>query len=189
MNPVAENQKSALLVVDMQKGVVAAAFRREDVIEKIGQLVQKARANHLPVIWVQHSDDHLKKNSDAWQLVNELTPEASELLISKNYGDSFEATPLESELKKRGIRKLYVCGAQTEACIRSTIHGAFVRGYSTTLIADAHTTEDMTSYGLPAPEALVRFTNLYWSWQAGPGRQAAVVPSTEVHFDGQGQNV
>jgi hypothetical protein len=75
-----------------------------------------------------------------------------------------------------------VTGAQSDACVRSTIHGAFVRGYDTTLVADAHTTEDLTEWGAPPPEQVISHTNLYWRFQTGPGREAAVADSAEVSF-------
>jgi nicotinamidase-related amidase len=55
----------------------------------------------------------------------------SEPLVHKKYGDSFESTDLEPLLAERGVGRLIVMGAQTDACIRSTIHGAFTRGYET----------------------------------------------------------
>ena len=53
--------------------------------------------------------------------------------------------------------------------MRSTLHGAFTRGYDTTLVSDAHTTEDLTEYGAPPVEQVIAHTNLYWSFQDGPG--------------------
>ena len=105
-------------------------------------MVDKARAEHVPVIWVQHSSDDLAEGSDGWQYVPELQRRESEPLVHKRYGDSFEATTLESELAQRGVGRLVVTGAQTDACIRATLHGAFTRGYDTVLVSDAHTTED-----------------------------------------------
>ena len=96
------------------------------------------------MIWVQHSDDDLAEGSDGWQYVPELQREESEPLVHKQYGDAFEATDLESELTERGVGRLIVTGAQTDACIRATLHGAFTRGYDTLLVADAHTTEDFS---------------------------------------------
>jgi len=93
----------------------------------------------------------------------ELTREPSEPLIHKGYGDSFEATDLESVLAGRKIGRLIVTGAQTEACIRSTLHGALVRGYDATLVADAHPTEDQTGWGAPPPEGVIAHTNLSWN--------------------------
>ena len=60
---------------------------------------------------------------------------------------SFEDTTLETVLSGLGVGRLVVVGAQTDACIRSTLHGAITRGYDATLVKDAHTTEDMTAWG------------------------------------------
>ncbi len=183
MTKMTDRPATALLVVDMQNGVVAKATDRDRVIANISTLVDAARANDTPVVWVQHSSDELPTNSDAWQYVPELSRRATEPLIHKLYGDSFEDTSLEAELAARGVGRLVVTGAQTDACIRSTLHGAFTRGYDTVLVSDAHTTEDFSDYGMPPPEKVIAHTNMYWSWHTGPGRTASVVPTSEVTFD------
>ena len=114
---------------------------------------------------------------------SELQRQESEPLVHKKYGDSFEDTTLESELAQRGVGRLVVTGAQTDACIRATLHGAFVRGYDTILVSDAHTTEDFTEYGLPPADKVIAHTNMYWTWQDGPGRTASVVETADVDFD------
>ena len=90
---------------------------------------------------------------------------------------------METELAQRGVGRLVVTGAQTDACIRATIHGAFVRGYDTVLVGDAHTTEDFTDYGLPPADKVIAHTNMYWTWQAAPRRNASVVETAGVNFD------
>ena len=82
----------------------------------------------------------------------------------------------------RGVGRLLVTGAQTDECVRSTLHGAFVRGYDTTLVGDAHTTEDLSEWGAPAPDKVIDHTNLYWRHQTAPGRTAGVVKTAEVEF-------
>lgn len=173
---------TALLVVDMQNGVVANALDRDRVVANINTLVDEARANEVPVVWVQHSSDELPTGSEAWQYVPELVRRDHEPVIHKQYGDSFEDTNLEAELAARGVGRLVVTGAQTDACIRSTLHGAFTRGYDTMLVSDAHTTEDLSGYGMPPPDKVIAHTNMYWSWQTGPGRTASVVPTAAVTF-------
>jgi nicotinamidase-related amidase len=106
----------------------------------------------------------------------------SEPLVHKKFGDAFEDTILESELAQRSVGRLVVIGAQTDACIRATLHGAFTRGYDTLLVADAHTTEDFSDYGLPPADKVIAHTNMYWTWQTGPGRMATVVDATDVDF-------
>jgi nicotinamidase-related amidase len=174
---------TALLVIDVQNDVVSGAWDRDGVIGRINTLVDKARTEHVPVIWVQHSDDNMPMDTDGWQYVPELTREESEPLVHKRYGDSFEDTELESVLSDRKIGRVVVTGAQTDECIRCTLHGALVRGYDTTLVGDAHTTEDLRQWGAPVgPDEAIAYTNLYWSWSKAPGRQGGTVPTAEVDF-------
>jgi nicotinamidase-related amidase len=177
-----DRPNTAVLVVDVQNAVVSNAHRRDEVIANIGRLVDQARAEQVPVIWVQHASDEMPQGSDGWQYVPELPRQESEPLVHKRFGDSFEATTLEAELAERAVGRLIVTGAQTDACVRATLHGAFTRGYDTTLVSDAHTTEDLSEYGLPPADKVIAHTNMYWSWQDGPGRTASVVATAEVTF-------
>ena len=141
----------------------------------VGGLVEKARREGVPVVWVQHWDDQLARGSEGWQIVPDLVPGEAEPLVEKNYGDAFEDTTLETVLGGLGVGRLVVVGAQTDWCIRSTLHGALARGYDATLVSDAHTTEDQTAWGAPPPEGVIAHTNLYWTHQTAPGRTAGTV--------------
>lgn len=182
MTSLRDRPNTALLVIDVQNDVVAKAHRRDEVIANINTLIDKARSEEVPVIWVQHGDDGLPENTEGWEYVPELKREESEPLVHKHYGDSFEDTTLEAELAQRGVGRLIVTGAQTDACIRSTIHGAFTRGYDTVLVGDAHTTEDYSEYGLPPADKVIAHTNMYWNEHAAPGRTAGVVETAKVDF-------
>jgi nicotinamidase-related amidase len=182
MTTLPDRPNTALLVIDVQNGVMANAHDRDPVVATIGGLVDRARAADVPVVWVQHASDDLVPDSEAWRYVPELARRESEPLVDKHYGDSFEDTELEAVLAERGVGRLIVSGAQTDACIRSTLHGALARGYDATLVADAHTTEDLSSYGAPPPAQVIAHTNLYWRYQEAPGRTAGTVPAAEVDF-------
>ena len=184
MTTLGNRPATALLVIDVQNGVVAGNYQRGEVVANISGLVEKARRERVPVIWVRHSDDGLERGSGDWQIVPELSPDGSEPLIEKHYGDSFEDTTLENVLSGLGVGRLVVVGAQTDACIRSTLHGAFARGYDAILVSDAHTTEDQTEWGAPSPEQVIAHTNLYWTYQTAPGRTAGTVETKDVEFDG-----
>ena len=184
MTILANRPNTALLVVDVQNGVVRAAHERDSVVAKVGSLVEKARQERIPVVWVQHSDVQLVRGSDDWRIVPELTPGGAEPLVEKSYGDSFEDTTLESVLSGLRVGRLVVVGAQTDACIRSTLHGALARGYDATLVSDAHTTEDQTPWGAPPPDQVIAHTNLYWKYQTAPGRTAGTVETKDVDFAG-----
>jgi nicotinamidase-related amidase len=182
MTTLSDRPNTALLVIDVQNGVVANVHDRDGVIANINSLVDKARTEDVPVVWVQHNDENTPRDSEGWQYVPELVRRDSEPVVHKSYGDSFEATELETVLAERRVGRLVVTGAQTDACVRSTIHGAFARGYDVTLVGDAHTTEDLTGYGAPPPELVIAHTNLYWQYQDAPGRRAGTVGAAEVSF-------
>ena len=182
MTTLKNRPNTALLVIDVQEGVVEQAYQRDAVIANINTLVEKARAEDVPLVWVQHSDDQLERGSDRWRLASELHPEPHEPLVEKHYGDSFEETNLEEILAGLGVGRLVVTGAQTDACIRSTLHGALVRGYDALLVSDAHTTEDATQWGAPTPDMVISHTNMYWSYQEAPGRTAGTAATEDVNF-------
>lgn len=182
MTTLENRPNTALLVVDVQNGVVEGASARDAVVANIGDLVGRARRGPAPVVWVRHSGEQLTKGSDAWQIVPELIPDDAEPIVEKTYGDSFEDTTLETVLAGLGVGRLVVAGAQTDACVRATLHGALVRGYDVTLVGDAHTTEDLTEWGAPPPEAVIAHTNLYWANERAPGRTAGTVETREVDF-------
>ena len=182
MTTLENRPNTALLVIDVQNAAVDRALERDAVVANVGSLVEKARREGVPVVWVQHSDEHLARESEPWQIVPELTPGDTEPLVEKAHGDSFEDTTLETVLSGLGVGRLVVVGAQTDWCVRSTLHGAFARGYDATLVSDAHTTEDQTASGAPPPDQVIAHTNLYWTYQTAPGRTAGTVKTEDVDF-------
>ena len=183
MTTLSDRPNTALLVIDVQNDVVAGAHNRDGVIANINTLLDKARGEGVPVVWVQHnSEQGMPRGSEGWQYVPELKRDESEPLVHKQYGDSFEDTDLEAVLAQHRVGHLVVTGAQTDMCIRSTLHGALVRGYDATLVGDAHTTEDLSEYGAPPPDKVIAHTNLYWDEQTAPGRKGGVVPTEAVDF-------
>ena len=150
----------------------------------MGALVEKARRERIPVVWVlEHFDEELVRGSDEWRLVPELTP------MRRRAADREELRRLlrrhdarDRPLSDLGVGRLVVVGAQTDACIRSTLHGAFTRGYHATLVGDAHTTDDHTAWGAPPPEQVIAHTNLYWAFHSAPGRTAGTVETGDVSF-------
>jgi nicotinamidase-related amidase len=182
MTTLRNRPNTALLVVDVQNGVVGGAHERDAVVANIDTLVGKARRAQVPVVWVQHSDEQLARDSDDWRIVPELTPDDAEPLVEKHYADAFEDSTLETVLSGLEVGRLMVAGAQTDECVRSTLHGAVVRGYDATLVSDAHTTEDLSPWGAPPPDKVIAHTNLYWGNHTAPGRTAGTVETNDVDF-------
>ena len=176
---------TALLVIDMQNDVVKGTYALDMVIENINTLISKARQENVPIIWVQHSNENMPEGSDGWRYINGLRRLGSEPLVPKRYGDAFEDTDLEDVLAGLNVGCLTVVGAETDACIHSTIYGAFTRGYDVTLVSDAHTAQDKTQWGAPPVPQVIDYINLCWSFQTAPGRTAQVVKTDKVDFGEQ----
>jgi nicotinamidase-related amidase len=184
MSTLENRPNKALLVIDVQNGVVTGNHERDAVVTNIDTAVGKARAAGVPVVWIQDIGENRAAGSQAWEIVPELDPREDEPRVQKSWGDSFEETDLESVLAGLKVGSLVVAGAQSDACIRSTLHGAITRGYDALLVSDAHTTEDLSSYGAPDPGAVIAHTNLYWSNHEAPGRTAGTVTAADLSFDG-----
>lgn len=182
MTTLAGRPNRALLVIDVQNGVLGGTHARDEVVANVGTLVDKARAQDVPVVWVRHSDENVVRGSENWEFVPELSPGADEPQVEKHYADAFEATDLEQVLARLGAGRLYVSGAQTDECIRATLHTAIVRGYDAILVSDAHTTEDHSPWGAPTPDLVIAHTNLYWRYHRAPGREAGTVTTREADF-------
>jgi nicotinamidase-related amidase len=183
MPTLKDRPNTALLLLDVQNGVVEGAHERDAAVANIAALVEKARDAQVPVVWIQHNDEGLARGSDEWQIVPELSPSDTEPRLDKSYSDPFEETTLETVLADLGVGRLVVAGAQTDECIRSTLHSAVVRGYDATLVSDAHTTEDLSPWGAPPPDQVISHTNLYWGNHKAPGRVAGTVETKDVDFD------
>jgi nicotinamidase-related amidase len=175
---------SALLVVDVQVGVVAQAWDRDRIVANISLAVRRARESGVPVLWVQHHDEELKRDSPAWQWVPELEPAPGEARIHKSYNSSFENTELTAELDRLGVSRIFLAGAATNWCIRATAYGALDRGYDLTLLRDAHTTQDMEIAPGRVVEArsVVDDLNVTMRWLSYPGRIITAASVAEASF-------
>jgi nicotinamidase-related amidase len=184
MATVREGNKAALVVVDVQVGVMREAWDAARVIGNVSRAVERARTENVPVIWVQHTDHDLPKDSPQWQWVPELLPAEGEPCIHKQFNSSFEQTSLQSELAALGVTHIVLAGAATNWCIRATAYGALERGYDLTLLTDAHTTETIQVESGVAIEAadVVRELNITMQWLAYPGRKNGTAPVEHVNF-------
>ena len=188
MATVREGNKSVLLVVDVQVNVVKGAWESPRVVGNVALAVERARAQGVPVIWVQHASEDLATGSPGWQWAPELAPAAHELLIHKNYNSSFEHTLLDDELSKLGATHIVLAGCATNWCIRSTAYGALERGYDLTLVKDAHTTKTMELENGTKLDAatLVQDLNIAMTWLSYPGRKNTTAKAEELVFEGAG---
>ncbi len=191
MSTIRHGNKSALLVVDVQVGVVSETWDAPFVVKKVARAVERARAASVPVIWVQHEADDLPRNSPAWQLVPELTPADTEARIYKRFESSFEGTNLEENLASLSVTHIVLAGAQTNWCIRATAYAALERGYDLTLLKDAHTTIgiELGNGSRVDASSIINDLNTTITWIRYPGRKSGTAASEDVDFAVAGGDV
>jgi len=175
---------TALLIVDVQTGVVADAWARDAVVQNIANAVARARAEGVPVLWVQHQSEELPVGSAPWQWVPALQPGEGEPLIHKHHNSAFEGTALLAELDRLGVGHLVLAGAASNWCIRATAYAALERGFDLTLIADGHTTSDLDlgPGRRVTAQSVIDDLNTTMQWLSYPGRRNAVVSAAELSF-------
>jgi nicotinamidase-related amidase len=188
MANVREGNKAALLVVDVQVGVMSESWDAPRIVKNVARAVERARAHGVPVLWVQHSDDALAYGSPQWQWAPELAPAHGEPLLHKRFNSSFEETALEDELAKLGTTHIALAGASSNWCIRATAYAALDRGYDLTLIEDAHTTSTMELDNGTRIEAadVIQELNIAMTWLSYPGRKNGTATAEEVDFAAPG---
>jgi nicotinamidase-related amidase len=187
MATIREGNRAALVVVDLQVGVVADTWNTTEVVGNAALAVERARAAGVPVIWVQHSDHELIHGSPEWHLVPGLAPAEGEPVIHKHFESSFEETELNDVLERLGVSHIVLAGAASNWCIRATSYGALDRGYDLTLLKDAHTTSDLALEGGPTIPAqhIVTDLNVAVRWLSYPGRSNTTATAAEVEFAAQ----
>ena len=134
---------TALLVIDMQDAVLRECVNVLGVIERINDLLRRAREAGAAVVLIQHEDasePELTAGSAGWQLADALERLDGGMVVAKSYRDSFANTKLADVLTKVGARRLVLTGAQSDFCVQTTALSALLRGYDLTLVSDAHTT-------------------------------------------------
>lgn len=165
---------TALVVIDLQAAVMENCFDAEGVLQRTARLVERARSEGVPVVWVQDHDDFPVGTAE-WQLAAPLERQPDEPLIGKIYRDAFTDTDLAELLETLGVTRLVVAGAHSDYCIRTTTQAAASRGFDVTLVSDAHTTRDAEFDGVVVTgEQIVAHTNMYFRGLRYPGHRYGI---------------
>ena len=176
---VSTDSKTALLIVDVQNGVLGKeneTYQAEKLLNNLEHLIKKARIADVPVIYVQHNESgQLEPNTFRWQIHDRLTPKEDDIKIQKHHPSSFHDTNLLEELKRLGVNKLVIGGLQTEWCIDSTVRHAFSLGFDVTVVEDGHSTTDTSTL---AAEKVVEHHNRIFK-----GGFASLKKAAEIEFN------
>jgi nicotinamidase-related amidase len=175
---------TVLLVIDVQNAVVEDGWDSEGVVDRIGKLIDAARASDVPVIYIQHEvPGHpvMGRGAEGWHIRPEIAPLTGEPVIAKQYGDAFVETTLPETLASLGAGHLIISGAQSDACVRATSHRALIEGYDITLVSDAHTTSDAEHDGVVIPAQVnVAQVNYASPWIGYPDTTSSLANHLEV---------
>jgi nicotinamidase-related amidase len=141
------NQKTALLVVDLQQALCDAAppVAMKLATTQITELLGWAEAHNWAIVFVQHWTEPntiLDRGSAGWQLAHALRGREPTFHLEKNVLSSFADERLHAWLETNGISRLCITGMQSEYCISAACKGASGLGYEVILPIDAHMTID-----------------------------------------------
>jgi nicotinamidase-related amidase len=152
MTLTALDPNTALIIVDLQKGIVSLPL-----IQPIGPIVAKSRAlaevfrsRRLPVVLVNviggapGRTERLQQPApprpkDWADLVPELNQQASDIVVSKSTWGAFASTDLERRLKALNVTQVVITGVATGTGVESTARQAYELGFNVTLAVDAMT--------------------------------------------------
>ncbi|HEY2695176.1 MAG TPA: isochorismatase family protein [Pseudonocardiaceae bacterium] len=145
----------ALIVIDVQESFRQrpnwAEISDPDIAERVGRLVDAARAAGDQVIWVLHtepgSDTVFDPASGHVRLIDGLKPEHDEPTIHKTAHNAFTTTNLAQRLTTAGVRELIICGIRTEQCCETTARVGSDLGYDITFVTEATATQPITLGG------------------------------------------
>lgn len=175
--------KSALLIIDFQNAIFAdpPAYQADIVLERIAQLIAKARQSNTPVIYVQHEDpgSAWEAGSETWKFPDAIAPQPEDFVSPKNSCDAFRNSALDRHLFDLGIQRIYICGYATEFCIDTNVRRAASLELETVVVADAHTTRDRAH--LAAPK-IIEHHNAIWKGFANPGNPISLRSTRAVQF-------
>jgi nicotinamidase-related amidase len=175
--------QSALVVIDVQNAVIADAWDRDGVVERIAALIERAREEGVPVISVRHEEPGMpgrERGSWGWRFDDRVAPLPGERVIGRQYPDAFANTMLADALDAMAVTPVVIAGATTDRGVQATVYRAIAEGWHVTLASDCHTTSKVSG-GLSG-ERVVSHANAALASLEYPGRVVEVVPHDEVTF-------
>ena len=151
MSVTALDPQTALIVVDLQQGIVGSQFIHPiaDVIKQTRSLIEAFRRNELPVVLVNVAGGAPGRTEqprrhqtlpEGWtDLIPELDPKPGDIRVTKRTWGAFASTGLETRLKQKGVTQVVVTGVTTGTGVESTARQAWELGFNVTLAIDAMT--------------------------------------------------
>ena len=150
----------ALVLVDIQKDYFPNGRMELVGAAEAGKAAKKLldhfREKNLPVVHIQHISTRpgatfFLPGTEGINFHESIAPLSDELVIKKNFPNSFRATPLQEQLTSRGIKALVICGMMSHMCIDTTVRAAFDKEYQCMVAHDACATRTLVFHGVEIP--------------------------------------
>ena len=146
----------------------------EPAVLECKTLLDQARKAGSLIIHVRHDagvGSPYDVSADIGQICSEVAPLKDEVVITKNYPNSFVGTELEKHLKEANIENVVIAGFMTHMCVNSTARGAFNLGFKPTIVAKSTATRS-----IPGPDgSVVSAESLQAATLAGVADMFAIV--------------
>jgi nicotinamidase-related amidase len=131
----------ALILIDIQNGLTKA---RNLCLEKlffdaINSAIEVYRKSGLKIIFVQHNNNQLQKDTFAWEIDQRVGKLENDWVIQKEHGNAFQDTCLKTILLETGIDQIAVGGLVSHGCVKATCLGGLAEGYDVSLLKNGHT--------------------------------------------------
>jgi nicotinamidase-related amidase len=180
--------KAGLVLVDIQKDYFPGGRMELMGMEAAGStasvLLELFRKNGWPTFHIQHISVNpgatfFLPDTPGAEIHDSVKPRSEDVLIQKNYPNSFRETDLYDSIKKTGVQQLVICGAMSHMCIDATTRAAADLGFRCTVIHDGCATRNLEFSGktIPAEE-------VHGSFMAALGAAYAKVVSSAEFISG-----
>ena len=143
---------TALLLIDIQNDYFPGGnMELEGSLEAslhAGEILTFFREKNLPVVHIQHVADRpgatfFVPDTEGVKIHTNVEPLPGEVILQKNYPNSFRSTPLLEHLRDKAVDKVVVCGMMTHMCVDATVRAAFDYGLEVTVVDDACATRTL----------------------------------------------
>ncbi|MEM0136155.1 MAG: isochorismatase family cysteine hydrolase [Thermoplasmatales archaeon] len=152
-----KREKSALIVWDVQEALVSSIFNREEFLSNVPKIIHRSREINIPIFYSkitplpERFESPLRKAAgfgkfEPGDIVKEVYPEKSDVVISKNTASFFIGTNFELMIRNAGINTLYFTGIATEMGVETSVRHAQNLGFIPIVIQDAVSSRDKEAH-------------------------------------------
>lgn len=162
-------ENCALIVLDIQNGLVIRAAYSDELIDNVNMLIDAFHEKSLPVCFVRHTNtSDLTEGSPEWQIAAGLHKQQRDIVVNKSRGNAFIEQDMRGFVRDEGICIAVIAGLMTQGCIQKTCRRAMRQGLGCVLMADAHSNDTK------APQTLID------KWNVKLARRGTAVISAEA---------